>query len=731
MFAAVRLPASRTTSAYICRACRSKHIANPQQWRSLNTESHTPSAIQDLPPPPPPPQPSSPFSEHATKPGTRKKTRKVAAKALSSIADHEVKENAIIPTEPEDAAVAETPASGSRRQKASKLLTKRKRRSPQTAETKEIDRIIHDERKARAKTRALLTERKVPPVTYALFVMSGSGKLRNRDGWRAQIAYADQVFETTHPKKHIARNQVQEKVLEYLATLSSSDATNLDLGASTIEDKTGETEALESVRSARQRMIRHLETFGGVRVRRIQSKTESEGIASKEFGGDRRVDSKRESKGMTLKEALSNLDTTFRRGSVAGPRSTRRTSQDTTKQAKITRTAHVLPKNVQSYFKPSSRIDTINASSLEARPLHIPQTPVPPLSYGLDRVLFNPGVYRLRDPRSRVYNFDPYLEKVGPAAEFDFSALKGYKVASSDTTLADIAAENGLKYFTSTSSLTSVLMTFHFLISQWRPINVGMLSRTFDSPPETGFTTFTKAPTSVILKPRNGGYAIDKDDDGVGNTVLSLVGRSLEKLLTVPKDVFERYRKSKETGQSSVDAPDTDEAYHYTGIGNLLVRSQLDGHDARLPGSGIFDIKTRAVLPIRMDGKGKMDIASSYEIINDHGRFESFEREFHDMLRAPMLKYSMQARLGRMDGIFVAYHNISRLFGFQYVNLEEIDQSLHGSRDTYLGDQELRASITMLQDVLDRASTRFPDQVFTAYKILWSSLLLMICSHFG
>jgi hypothetical protein len=31
------------------------------------------------------------------------------------------------------------------------------------------------------------------------------------------------------------------------------------------------------------------------------------------------------------------------------------------------------------------------------------------------------------------------------------------------------------------------------------------------------------------------------------------------------------------------------------------MRSQLDGVDSRLPGTGVFDIKTRAALPIRMD----------------------------------------------------------------------------------------------------------------------------------
>ena len=33
----------------------------------------------------------------------------------------------------------------------------------------------------------------------------------------------------------------------------------------------------------------------------------------------------------------------------------------------------------------------------------------------------------------------------------------------------------------------------------------------------------------------------------------------------------------------------------------FVMRSQLDCQDRRLPGTGVFDIKTRAALPIRLD----------------------------------------------------------------------------------------------------------------------------------
>lgn len=189
--------------------------------------------------------------------------------------------------------------------------------------------------------------------------------------------------------------------------------------------------------------------------------------------------------------------------------------------------------------------------------------------------------------------------------------------------------------------------------------------------------------------------------------MLSFVGQCLEKLFTVPKEDFELYKKDSEAKPEA-----TGNGYHYTKFDSILIRSQLDAHDDRLPGTGIFDIKTRAVLPIRMDSlETSQDIGKNYEIKQLHGEFESYEREFHDMSRATMLKYSLQARLGRMDGIFVAYHNIARLFGFQYLSVSDMDKVLHGQTDTVLGDAELSSSLRILSDVFDHAIKTFPDEV--------------------
>ncbi|KAM3071947.1 hypothetical protein ACMFMG_008413 [Clarireedia jacksonii] len=355
----------------------------------------------------------------------------------------------------------------------------------------------------------------------------------------------------------------------------------------------------------------------------------------------------------------------------------------------------------------SFQVQSVDASSLSLTPVQKRQPPVPGLSYGLERALFNPGVYHLQDPRSRVFNFDPYLQTIMPVSEFDFTALKQYITSSRDTTLIDTAIAEGKKYTGSTSSMTASLAHFHFLLSQWRPINTGMLSQDF--PVEyNSFTVLQRGPSAIFLRWRNGTYAIDADKEYDNANILSMLGKSMEKLLTIPKEEFEQYRKVN-SDQITEDQRNEVESFHYTSMGDFLMRSQLDAHDPRLPGTGMFDLKTRAVVSIRMD-IDEYEQGSGYQIHGRHGEWESFEREYYDMIRAAFLKYSLQVRMGRMDGIFVAFHNVERIFGFQYISLPEMDYALHGANDTTLGDAEFKLSLDLLNRALDRATAKFPEK---------------------
>lgn len=352
-------------------------------------------------------------------------------------------------------------------------------------------------------------------------------------------------------------------------------------------------------------------------------------------------------------------------------------------------------------------IKTLDAADLELTPINKPQPLVPKLWYGLDRVLFNPGVYQLQDPRSRVFNFDPYLQTIMPVSEFDFTALKKYITSSRDETLLATAREEKKKYTGSTSSTTAALAHFHFLLSQWRPVNTGILSQNF--PVEfNSFTALQRGPSAIFLRWKDGVYAIDADKQFDTANILSTLGKSMEKLLTLPTEDFEKYRKEN-SDQISLEEREAAEAFNYTTMGDFLLRSQLDAYDARLPGTGMFDLKTRAVVSIRMD-TSEYEQGMDYEIRQRYGEWESFEREYYDMIRAAFLKYSLQVRMGRMDGIFVAFHNTQRIFGFQYISLPEMDLAIHGTEDTTIGDAEFKLSLELLNKVLDRASAKYPEK---------------------
>ena len=183
----------------------------------------------------------------------------------------------------------------------------------------------------------------------------------------------------------------------------------------------------------------------------------------------------------------------------------------------------------------------------------------------------------------------------------------------------------------------------------------------------------------------------------------------MEKMLTLPPAQMEKFRKDishtlkpHERGQP--------EAYHYTSSGTMLMRSQLDCNDARLPGTGVFDLKTRACLAVRMNVE-RCEVGADYEIRFRTGIYNSFEREYYDMIRSAFLKYSLQVRIGNMDGIFVAYHNTKRIFGFQYISLEEMDIALHGSGHDDIGRREFYFSVKLLNETLDRAVRQFPKRV--------------------
>ncbi|KAH9042070.1 mitochondrial protein Pet127-domain-containing protein [Lactarius pseudohatsudake] len=338
-----------------------------------------------------------------------------------------------------------------------------------------------------------------------------------------------------------------------------------------------------------------------------------------------------------------------------------------------------------------------------------PQNPIATLAHGLERVLFNPGVQWLQDPRSHVYSFTTWLEKIIPLKNFAFERLPPFLPSSRDQDLHVVAKREGRKYAGSTSSMTGLLSQLYYLISGDKPINASNLSSGFSTQPQT-FTPGQRGAASVILNYRDGVYLIDSAGDRVPGysekNVLIWMGTLLEKFLTYSPTDFLRLTRSCDAPTPLAEESKR-EAYRYAKSDKFVLRSQLDCVDHRLPGTGVFDIKTRAVMTIRHDLLN-FEESSGYQIRTPQGLVESFEKEYYDLIRSAFLKYSFQARIGNMDGVFVAYHNTKKIFGFQYIPLSEMDARLFG--DDAVGDAVFERCLTLLEAVLEEATRELPHQ---------------------
>jgi hypothetical protein len=62
-----------------------------------------------------------------------------------------------------------------------------------------------------------------------------------------------------------------------------------------------------------------------------------------------------------------------------------------------------------------------------------------------------------------------------------------------------------------------------------------------------------------------------------------------------------------------------------------------------------------------------------------------------------------------MDGVLVAYHNTARLFGFQYIPLEEMEACLFGDKGR--GDKTFQKCVCLLEEVVEEIIRVFPEKV--------------------
>lgn len=105
----------------------------------------------------------------------------------------------------------------------------------------------------------------------------------------------------------------------------------------------------------------------------------------------------------------------------------------------------------------------------------------------------------MQDPRTKVFNFDPYLKNILPVNEFDFQHITQYVASEKDQTMLKVSKLINAKYYSSTSSMTGILSHLHYLLSNFRPVNLRDLSRNVRYS-HVGFSRGAKLPGNVIIR---------------------------------------------------------------------------------------------------------------------------------------------------------------------------------------------------------------------------------------
>lgn len=359
----------------------------------------------------------------------------------------------------------------------------------------------------------------------------------------------------------------------------------------------------------------------------------------------------------------------------------------------------------------------LDTRPLTLQPVNVPQNAsVPELAHGLERVIHGGGLHTVHkmwdrpdeERRKGGMQETRYLRTIIPPEKIDWNRIPKYISARDDMRAHSIAAEApGVRYATSTSSITPTLAQLYHLLSNFRDTDlVGGLSMRLSELPGT-FAKFQRRPIAFELrrsKSHSHVYSINAHESmNRGPRVLLELGNTIERMLTMDADQF-LSTFVRQHVSDTVATGDEEQFYHYSVASSLLLRAQIDCRDGN--SGNVFDVKTRAIAPIRYN---LIDYRKheSHRVKSLRGISNSFEREFYDMVRTVFIKYALQLRIGRMGGALIAYHNTSELLGFEYVPLEEIEAYVYGG--SAWADAAFASSIRMLEALLERVHEAFGD----------------------
>lgn len=360
-------------------------------------------------------------------------------------------------------------------------------------------------------------------------------------------------------------------------------------------------------------------------------------------------------------------------------------------------------------------------------------TVVPVLAHGIDVVLRGDGVYPLEAPwtmarrrnlhldkRGRTLHrptsprFPTYyrdsLRKIVQPDSIAWQNIPGYVPAAEDTKLHQIAhITPGVQYCSSTSSITPAISALYHLLSNFRDtdLNGGLSSHIAELP--SYFSKMHRRPVAFVVTRNNSEkpvYSVNAHaGPATGPSILRDLGHSMERMLTTSPDEFlDKYvlsnggtaiPRAEDISGTGRPSSDEEQYYHYSKVSKFLLRAQIDCRNDKT--GEVFDVKTRAVAPIRYD-------LENYESFSSHrlrflrGKSDSYEREFYDMVRSVFLKYALQLRIGRMSGALVAYHNTSEILGLEYISLKEMHSYIFGGEKW--ADIAFGTAVHLMEEIL-------------------------------
>lgn len=343
---------------------------------------------------------------------------------------------------------------------------------------------------------------------------------------------------------------------------------------------------------------------------------------------------------------------------------------------------------------------------------------IPKLANNLDKVLNIPGIFPVESiNRLNEGRLGDFYMRLPQYSEIDEACIPPYYAPSQDEKLMEMAQNYNSKFVMSTSTITSLMSQMYFAISNYKSPHFTNLSEPYDREP-LKFMVFQRKPNSVFLKmidKEKKLYAVDSDSgfSEPSNVVLLKMGKYMEKMLQCEADDFRgKYIIDPQTGKPKKEASQELDYFKYSRMNSMLLRSQIDCKGIDENGEEIvFEIKTRACAPLRYDIKNYINYLG-YEIIKKRGRHSSFEREYYDLIRGGFLRYIMQCKIGGMDGAFIAYHNTQKVFGFEYVKLQEMEERIFGCSE--FSDQVFKASLMLIETILEHVIADVgedPDQV--------------------